>query len=92
MTRFVVLASMTLVTLSLILVRPMRSQASKPAPPPRPPAELLRLSRAAEKGGLAEPFKGITANGQIEPNLFHVRSTGSPPSRFAPPQMRSWRP
>lgn len=54
----------------------MLSQASRPAPPPRPPAELLRLSLAAEKQGLAEPFKGITANGEIEPNLFAIRSTG----------------
>ena len=57
-------------------LQPMLSQASRPAPPPRPPAELLRLSLAAEKDGLAEPFKGVTANGEIEPNLFGVRSTG----------------
>jgi hypothetical protein len=52
------------------------SQTQKAAPPPRPPAELLRLSLAAEKAGLAEPFKGITAKGEIEPNLFAIRSTG----------------
>ncbi|HTM32469.1 MAG TPA: DUF3500 domain-containing protein [Vicinamibacterales bacterium] len=51
-------------------------QARKPAPPPRPPAELLRLSLAAEGPGLAEPFKGITAHGSIEPGLFGIRSTG----------------
>ena len=51
------------------------SQAPK-APPKRPPAELLRLSLAAETPGLAEPFKGITANGTIEPGLFGIRSTG----------------
>jgi hypothetical protein len=57
----------------------LRSQvqaAPKPPPPKRPPAELLRLSRAAETPGLAEPFKGITANGQIEPAGFAIRSTG----------------
>ena len=37
---------------------------------------LLRLSLAAEKPGLAEPFTGITANGRIESGLFAVRSTG----------------
>src|SRR5215471_14805445 len=42
----------------------------------RPPEELQRLSDAAEKPGLADPFKGITTNGQIERGLFTVRSTG----------------
>jgi hypothetical protein len=34
------------------------------------------MSKSAEKAGLAEPFKGITANGEIESNLFAIRSTG----------------
>jgi hypothetical protein len=34
------------------------------------------MSRAAEKKGLAEPFKGLTATGEVEPNLFAIRSTG----------------
>lgn len=46
------------------------------APPRRGPTELQRLSDAAELKGLAEPFKGITANGEIEPGLFPIRSTG----------------
>ena len=55
----------------------LQSGASSQAPPPkRPPSELLRLSLAAETPGLAEPFKGITTNGQIEPGLFRIRSTG----------------
>jgi hypothetical protein len=33
-------------------------------------------SAEAEKRGLAEPFKGITADGTITPGLFPVRSTG----------------
>jgi len=37
---------------------------------------LLRLSLAAESAGLAQPFKGITTNGQVEPGLFTIRSTG----------------
>ncbi len=36
----------------------------------------LSMSRAAEAKGLAEPFKGITANGRIVPGLFPIRSTG----------------
>ena len=55
----------------------LQSRLSSQTPPPkRPPEELLRLSLAAEKPGLAEPFKGITTNGQIEPGLFAIRSTG----------------
>jgi hypothetical protein len=33
-------------------------------------------SANAEKQGLAEPFKGITSNGTVVPNLFGIRSTG----------------
>ena len=35
-----------------------------------------RQSADADKRGLAEPFKGITATGVIEPGLFAVRSSG----------------
>ena len=77
MTRFAVLAGITALGALPIYYQPAgASQTQKPAPPPRPPAELLRLSLAAEKPGLAEPFKGITAKGEIEPNLFAIRSTG----------------
>ena len=30
----------------------------------------------SEKAGLAEPFRGVTAKGTVEPGLFPVRSTG----------------
>jgi Protein of unknown function (DUF3500) len=77
MMRFAVLPGITLVMFLLMCIPPMlSSQASRPAPAPRPTAELLRMSLAAEKEGLADPFKGITANGEIEPNLFSIRSTG----------------
>jgi hypothetical protein len=33
-------------------------------------------SRALEVKELAVPFKGITANGQVEPGLFSLKSTG----------------
>ncbi len=40
-------------------------------------AERFRnMSRQAEERGLAEPFKGLTAEGTVEPNLFAIRSTG----------------
>jgi Protein of unknown function (DUF3500) len=35
-----------------------------------------RRSEEAEQKGLAEPFKGVTTNGQVVPGLFAVRSTG----------------
>ncbi len=45
-----------------------------------PPASMMdrfrERSADAEKQGLAEPFKGITASGTAEPGLFAVRSTG----------------
>jgi hypothetical protein len=50
--------------------------AAQQPPPRRPPEELLRLSLAAEKPGLADPFKGITTNGQVERGLFAVRASG----------------
>jgi hypothetical protein len=40
-------------------------------------AERFRqMSADYERKGLAEPFKGITANGTIEPGLFPIHSTG----------------
>jgi len=35
-----------------------------------------RMSVDAETKGLAEPFKGLTTNGQIAPGLFAIHSTG----------------
>ena len=35
-----------------------------------------RMSQEAEARGLAEPFKGITTNGDVVPGLFPIRSTG----------------
>ena len=37
---------------------------------------VQQRSTAAEKAGLAEPFKGVTAAGSIVPNLFAIKSTG----------------
>src|SRR5688572_32018273 len=39
-------------------------------------ARFPAMSRAAEERGLAEPFKGITTNGELAKGLFPVRSTG----------------
>jgi hypothetical protein len=35
-----------------------------------------RMSEEAERRGLAEPFKGITANGKVTEGLFPIKSTG----------------
>src|SRR5678815_3412094 len=35
-----------------------------------------RMSTDAETKGLADPFKGITADGHVEAGLFPIRSTG----------------
>lgn len=35
-----------------------------------------RMSKEAEEKGLAEPFKGITRDGKVEPGLFRIESTG----------------
>ena len=34
------------------------------------------MSARAEAAGLADPFKGVTTNGEAVPGLFPVRSTG----------------
>src|SRR5947209_9385714 len=39
-------------------------------------ARFKRMSVDAEKKGLAEPYKGINANGENEQGLFKIRSTG----------------
>ncbi|HEU4938797.1 MAG TPA: DUF3500 domain-containing protein, partial [Vicinamibacterales bacterium] len=74
MTRARVLALLACLYVAAVWLHP---RVFSQAPPPvRPKAELLRLSLAAETPGLAEPFKGVTANGQIESGLFAIRSTG----------------
>ena len=39
-------------------------------------ARFLKMSMDAEARGLAEPFKGITTNGEAMTGLFPIRSTG----------------
>ncbi len=45
-------------------------------PPTARPAEWEQRSRTFEQTGLSEPFKGITADGNVVPNLYASRSTG----------------
>jgi hypothetical protein len=47
------------------------------APDPKAYLEQSRnFSARMEKTGLAEPFKGVTTDGTIVPNLFEIRSSG----------------
>jgi hypothetical protein len=47
---------------------------------PAPAADRLQRARSmseqAEQKGLAEPFKGVTTDGKLQPGLFAIRSTG----------------
>jgi hypothetical protein len=76
MRRLTLLAALSCALVTGVLFQSRASSQTPKAPPRRPPEELLRLSLAAETPGLAEPFKGITTNGTIEPGLFKIRSTG----------------
>src|SRR4051812_20899399 len=38
--------------------------------------ERMAMFRQQEAKALAQPFKGVTTNGQVVPGLFHVKSTG----------------
>ena len=76
MSRLTLLASLLVLFLVGLVYQSTALSQSPQAPPRRGPAELLRLSIAAETPGLAEPFKGITTHGPIEPGLFSIRSTG----------------
>ncbi len=56
-----------LAALSALLLGPLLAQ--NPPPPGRNPG-------GREAAALAEPFRGITADGKVQPGLFPVRATG----------------
>jgi hypothetical protein len=56
------------------LAQPSGAQAAETHEQRR--ARFLKMSREAEARGLADPYKGITARGQITPGLFPLKSTG----------------
>jgi Protein of unknown function (DUF3500) len=71
--RVVVAVSFAFVLVALVRFQPVSTQqpgASDQA------ARFRQMSVDAERTGLAEAFKGITANGTIEPGLFALRSSG----------------
>ena len=65
------------VLLGLLLACAVAGSPSAQTQGPSPSTERFRrMSQEAEARGLAEPFKGITKDGQIIPGLFAIRSTG----------------
>jgi Protein of unknown function (DUF3500) len=81
MSRIAVASGFLAVLVAAVSIQPsLLSQAPAPARTPeflRQRAEEFRQrSLTFETRGLAEPFKGITTNGQIEKDLFAIRSTG----------------
>jgi hypothetical protein len=83
MSRVALVGSFLAVFAAAVLVQPTLSSQAQAQAPERTPeflrqrAEQFRQrSNDSEKTGLAEPFKGLTANGTVEKNLFAIKSTG----------------
>src|SRR5262245_50587883 len=57
--------------LALVVLAPLASAIGQPPPAGRGPAV-----NSQEAEALAEPFRGITTNGTVQPGLFKIRSTG----------------
>ena len=64
--------------LGIILVASLAGAMARAQPQPKggPALSAAQRSREAEERGLAEPFRGITTDGKIEPGLFPVRASG----------------
>jgi hypothetical protein len=63
--------------LSILLTLPLLGTIAFTQQPAQDRMDRFRkMSVDAETKGLAEPFKGITTNGQIVPGLFAIHSTG----------------
>jgi hypothetical protein len=71
-TRFVLL----IFSLLLTSVASYAVKSPSQQPPGDRAEQFQRMSKDAESRGLAEPFKGITTDGNIIPGLFPIRSTG----------------
>ena len=61
------------VALALLVVAPGTVAALQEEDPQE---RFRRRSAEAEERGLAEPFRGVTTNGEVVPGLFEIRSTG----------------
>ncbi|MEO7652357.1 MAG: DUF3500 domain-containing protein, partial [Bryobacteraceae bacterium] len=61
---------------ALISASLFRESALSQRPPGNRAERFASMSQQAERRGLAEPFKGVTRNGEVERDLFPIRSTG----------------
>ena len=67
---------MMVVMAGLVLLPAFGSTAFTQGTPEDRAERFRKMSTDAEAKGLAEPFKGITTNGQVVPGLFGIHSTG----------------
>jgi len=66
-----------LTVFALVLAAVMGGMQGQNPPTPQGFQEQSRtFSARMETNGLKEPFKGITTNGTVAPNLFEIRATG----------------
>jgi hypothetical protein len=61
---------------SVLFLLAGRVAQSQPAAEETRFQRFQRMSRENEARGLAEPFRGITAQGAVEPGLFPIKATG----------------
>ena len=54
----------------------IRSLSQQQQSPAERAKQFPQRSMDAEKAGLAQPFKGVTTDGNVMPNLFAIKSTG----------------
>jgi hypothetical protein len=74
--RFLLLAACSTMLVAAAWLRPAASQAPDQERHAQRAERFRQMSANFEKTGLAQPFKGITATGQVEFGLYAIRSTG----------------
>lgn len=72
----IALASSSVLLVGAIAAFPPRASTQATETHAQRAERFKQMSMTFEKSGLAEPFKGITAAGTIQPGLFAIRSTG----------------
>ena len=71
LTRFLLIA-----LVPILLAASLLNSSAQTQTPAERTERFRKMSIDAETKGLAEPFKGITTNGQVMPGLFAIHSTG----------------
>jgi len=64
------------IVVALVALAASRALAQAPGNLETQFQRFQRMSREAEQRGLAEPFRGLTTQGKVEPGLFPIKSTG----------------